>query len=323
MPTIDLSTPPPPPAGLLEALPRRVALTLPELRLVAESAGGAPLPFDPADGPRTATGDDGSSSASSNASALDGRLGVSPAATEDTAYATALASLHDPVTTLARRGLRDADGAVDEGLRGAVGLLATPAVALDLDLSVGGVQAKAWHRQSGDAVATLATVDGIVFELAWFPTSAWPQELARVAAVPEDLSLHASAVPAVADLPYELADAAFEAVRCGRPDLVPVLVGQHAGESVDADGSPFSDAEVASLFAALTTEHRGRLRAMVADVSGGEAAVVGVVSWVLLADGWRALRPHGCDGEHRVEVRRVEPFDLAPDLAPVLAEVTA
>ena len=46
MPTIDLSTPPPPPATLLDGLPRRVTLTLPELRLVAERAGGAPLPFE-------------------------------------------------------------------------------------------------------------------------------------------------------------------------------------------------------------------------------------------------------------------------------------
>ena len=41
LPTIDLATPPPAPAGTLQGLPRRVALTLPELRLLAEKAGGA------------------------------------------------------------------------------------------------------------------------------------------------------------------------------------------------------------------------------------------------------------------------------------------
>ena len=46
MVTIDLTTPPPPPASFLDAMARRVALTLPELRLVAELAGNAPLPFD-------------------------------------------------------------------------------------------------------------------------------------------------------------------------------------------------------------------------------------------------------------------------------------
>jgi len=314
MPIIDLSTPPPPPTGLLEALPRRVSLTLPELRLVAECAGGAPLPFDHPDG-KAPGGESGG--------VLDDRLGLGRGSVEDQAYADALDSLHDPATSLARRGLRSQEGTVDDGLLGAVGLLATPEVALELDLTMDGVRVKAWHRQAGPAVATLATADGIVFELAWFPTDQWPQELARVAAVPDDLSLHHSAVPALVDLPYELADAAAEAVRSGRPDLVPVLVAQHSGAALDATGAPYADADVATALAALSTEHRGRLRALVADVSGSESTLVGVLSWVLLADGWRALRPHQREGVHRVEVRRVEPGDLAPDLAPVLAEVTA
>ena len=46
MVTIDLTTPPPPPTSFIDAMARRLALTLPELRLVAELAGGAPLPFD-------------------------------------------------------------------------------------------------------------------------------------------------------------------------------------------------------------------------------------------------------------------------------------
>ncbi|GAB3762280.1 hypothetical protein FB382_003638 [Nocardioides ginsengisegetis] len=312
MPTIDLGTPPRPTPGLLEALPRRVALTLPELRLVAERAGGAPLPFDPT-APTEPMG----------GNPLDGRLGRGPGSIEDEAYADALDSLHDPDTTLVRRGLCTPDGAVDDGLVGAVGLLATPEVALDLDVAVVGVQAKAWHRQAGGAVATLATVDGIVFELAWFATDQWPHELARVAAVPEDVALHDSAVPVALDLPFELADAAAEAVRSGRSDLLPVLVSQHAGQALDATGTPYADGDVATALAALTTEHRGRLRALVADVSGSDTTVVGVVSWVLLADGWRALHPHTVDGVHRVDLRRVEPFDLASELAPVLAEVTA
>jgi hypothetical protein len=308
MTTIDLSTPPAPPVGLLDALPRRVALTLPELRLVAEKAGGAPLPFavsEPAGG-----------------SALDDRLGESRGSAEDTAYAHAVGALHDPETSLSRRGLMS-DGVVDEGLLGALGLLATPTLALDLDITVGGVQAKAWHRQAGAAVAALATVDGIVFELAWFPTSQWPGELARVAVIPEDLSLHDSSLPPVVDLPYELADAAGEALRTGRSDLVSVLVAQHRGEVTDDQGGEFTDADVTGFLSALTTECRGRLRALVADVSGKTTTTVGVVSWILLADGWRSLRPHQADDAHRVEVRRVQPVDLGAELAAVLAEVTA
>lgn len=306
MPTIDLSTPPPPPDGTLDALPRRASLTLLELRFVAEAAGGAPLPFDVAE--RAA------------AQALEDRLGESRGTVEDQAYADVLGSLHDPRTSLERRGLL-VDGVVDEGLRGAVGLLATPRLALEVDVVADHLQAKAWHRQSGQAVATLSTVDGIVFELAWFPTSSWPAELGRIAVLPEELAVRPSSVPDRADLPYELADAATEALRSSRSDLVDVLAGRHSGEVHDGAGSPLSEAEAGQALAALTNEARGRLRVLVADVSGEETSVVGVVSWVLLADGWRALTPHRVDGMARVDVRKVEPGDLTTDLAPVLAEV--
>lgn len=306
MATVDLSTPHPAPESLLDGLPRRVALTLTELRTVATRAGGAPLPFDVTE-PRTG--------------ALDDRMGQSSGSAEDVAYLAALETLHEPVDSLTRRGLMD-DGQVDPGLAGAVGLLATPSVALDVDVRVGDVLAKAWHREAAGAVSTLATVDGIVFELAWFDSPQWPAELSRVAVVPEDVNLTDSAVPPVVDLPFDLASAAAEAVRTGRADLLSVLVAQHHGRVVDADGVSVPDAEVQTLLAALYAETQGRIRALVTDVASGDAAVVGVVSWVLLADGWRALRPHHHGDEPRVQMRRVEPADLATELAPVLAEVT-
>ncbi len=306
MPTIDLSTPPPPPDGVLDALPRRAALTLPELRLVAEAAGGAPLPFDVAD--------------PAGGAALEDRLGQSRGTVEDQGYRDVLETLHDPHTSLRRRGLLT-DGSVDDGLVGAVGLLATPHLALEFDIVADHVQAKAWHRQAGAAVATLSTVDGIVFELAWFPTALWPSELGRVAVIPEGLSRRESAVPARVDLPYELADAAAEALRSSRAELIPVLTSRHAGEVLDADDTPLSDVDAGRMLAALAAEARGRLRVLAADVSGPETSVVGVVSWVLVADGWRALVPHHSGGAPRVDVRTVEPEDLAADLAPVLAEV--
>jgi hypothetical protein len=307
--TIDLGTPPPPPSGLLDGLPRRVTLTLPELQLVARSAGDAPLPFVLAEPSETGS--------------LEGRLGASRTTTEDQAYAAALASLHDPRASLARRGLL-VDDSVDEGLLGAVGLLATPEVAVDLDVAVagpGGVQVKAWHRQAGEAVAALATCDGVVFELAWYATTAWPAELGRVAVLPEDLALRESAVPAGVDLPYELIDAAAEAVTSGRADLVPVLAARHDGEVLDAGGRTLSHAETVTILGALSSEARGRLRVLVADVTGETTDVVGVRSWVLLADGWRSLRPHLAAGSSRVTVSKVAPSGLAADLAPVLAQV--
>jgi hypothetical protein len=309
MVTIDLTTPPTPPASFLDGTARRLALTLPELRLVADLAGGAPLPFDlqPADATVT------------DAGSLSGRLGASRGSAEDTAYTEALGTLHDPDDTLRRRGLVTDDGA-DPGLLGAVGLLATPRLALDLDVAAGATQVKAWHRQSGGAVASLSTCDGIVFEIAWFPVDQWTVELGRVTAVPEDLPLSASQVPPLLDVPYALADAVGEAIRSGRSDLVPVLVTQ-AGGTVRVGDDVLGEAEASTALSAVHSESRGRLRILAAEVSEGATSSVGVVSWVLLNDGWHSLTPRHDDGA-RVSVRRVEPDDLPTELAPVLAQVS-
>jgi hypothetical protein len=309
MPTIDLgaaSTRPAHSPGLLAALPRRLTLTLPELQVVAERAGSAPLPFDlrnrPADSP------------------LSNRLGRTPALADSAAYAAAVAALHEPEAALSRRGLL-VDGALDEGLAGAIGLLASPAVALDLDVTAGGGRVRAWHRQRAGAVASLATADGIAFELAWFATEAWGRELGRVAVVPPELTDGVSSVPDRVDLPYALVDAAAEAAHSRRGDLVSVLVAEHAADCLGEDGAPLPAFEVVALLDALVGECRGRLRVLAADVTGDRTGIVGVVSWVLLPDGWRALRPRAVDGVERVSAVRVVPADLASELAPVLAEV--
>ena len=281
-------------------------MTLPELQLAAARAGGAPLPFvvtEPA-----------------QSGAFDQRLGASRTSSQDQAYAESLATLHDPAETLTRRGLLAGDE-LDQGLAGALGLLATPRVAVDLDVTIDGARARAWHREADGAVATLATADGLVFELAWFAVTAWGDELARAALLPTDQMLRGTALPDAIDVPFELLDAASEAVRSSRSDLLPVLAARHSGASVDADGRAIGDVELASMLSALIIDTRGRLRALGADVSGDETTVVGVVSWVLLADGWHALRPRREGDDHRVDVRRVEAADLAGDLAFVLSEV--
>lgn len=306
MATIDLTATRPTPGGLLEALPRRVTLTLPELQVIAEFAGGAPLPFDIHE--------------PGGAPPLKSRLGASPGTTEDQAYLAVIEALPDPVQSLTRRGLI-VDGVAAAGVIGAVGLLATPTAALDIDVAVGSSHVKAWHRQAGEAVASLATSDGIVFELAWFSTTAWPNELARIAVLPEDHVLEPSAVPDDLDLPFELADAAVEADHDHRADLLDVLVTQSPDALRDRTGRPVAEATVA--LGAVATEARGRLRVLVADVSRGATAVAGVRSWVLLADGWRSLHPHHETGQARVTLARVSPIDLAADLAPVLAQLAA
>ncbi|WP_436697697.1 hypothetical protein [Nocardioides sp. BYT-33-1] len=312
MPTIDLTGLTPLSAaagsgsdgGALAAAPRRIGLTLVELQHAARLAGGAPLPFDIAE-PQAAD-------------PIQARLGQSPAALDDESFRRAVAALHDPAESLERRGLVTA-GALDPGLAGAIGLLAAPRLALDIDVAMAGVQAKVWHRQEGGAVASLATVDGIVFELGWFATDAWAGELARVAAVSEEVELGRSAVPSYVDLPFELADAAAEASGSGRGDLLSVLAARHGG-AVRTHSGPLSDEAVVGVLSALASEAQGRLRALVADVSGAQVDTVGVVSWTLLADGWRALRPHHEGGVLRLEVQAMAPEDLALLVAPALGE---
>ncbi|HEY9564635.1 MAG TPA: hypothetical protein VIR30_12780, partial [Nocardioides sp.] len=124
------------------------------------------------------------------------------------------------------------------------------------------------------------------------------------------------------DLPYELLDAGGEAVRSGRNDLLGTIVAHHAGSVRDENGGAVLDASVHNLITALVGETRGRLRAMVADIESG-GTVVGVVSWVLLADGWHSLHTRQEGGVNRVAIRRVIATDLAADLGPVLAEVSA
>lgn len=127
MPLVDLGAPPRPPAPGLEALPRRLTLTLPELRHVAGAAGGAPLPFAGRTRP-----------------------------VGEAAYDAVLATLPDPAVSLARRGLSVGD-AVDPGLLGAVGLLASPRVAIDVDVTAGGAmtiqQAKSLRTMMSQTMA--------------------------------------------------------------------------------------------------------------------------------------------------------------------------
>ena len=86
-----------------------------------------------------------------------------------------------------------------------------------------------------------------------------------------------------------------------------------------------AEADVAGLLQTLSRETRGRLRALVARVGDRTPGVVGVVSWLLLSDGWHALETQSGVGSDTpvVRVRAVEASELAGALAPVIAEVTA
>ncbi|MBO0842303.1 MAG: hypothetical protein J2O46_03900 [Nocardioides sp.] len=288
MTTIDLGPAPNPGSEPWAGVPRRVGLTLPELTSACTQIG-APLPFE-----ALPQRDDG----------LQSRLGVTREGTEDEALARTLTGYGDGEASLRRRDLLG--DSLDSGIAGALGLLATPEIVVDVDVVVDGVRAHAWHRQQGDAAASLATVDGLVFELSWYPARSWAAELGRVATLPSETVRRTSRVPDHLEVPYAVADAVLEAIRTGRADLIPTLTS--------------GDSTLAEALTAVAEETHGRLRAVVATAGDPETSPIGIVSWTLVADGWRALRTTSGD-ELLLTMTSVEPSELAADLAPVLAEV--
>ena len=227
--------------------------------------------------------------------------------------------------SLSRRGLLVGgpdDGVVEEGLLGAIGLLATPTVAVDLDVVAGPVQVKSWHRQSGGAVAALSTQDGLVFELAWFPTWAWAAELARAAVVPEDLPLHDSVVPDLVERPSRAGRrrdrgrphpphgprprAGGAASRCGHRRLRPHAHRRRGGPGAHRAGHR----------GARPAARAGRRRVRRRDQHGRRGG--------LDTGRGRVARPPRAPRRRRAAARGGpgDPEDLAAELAPVLAEVS-
>ena len=93
----------------------------------------------------------------------------------------------------------------------------------------------------------------------------------------------------------------------GRPELLAELVARH-----DAAG-------VAAQVRLLHGAARGRLLVTVAGVRRDGRRTLGLLSWVLLPDGWRELVPAGGGAEPVVAVDRVAPTDLGSRVALLVA----
>ena len=126
----------------------------------------------------------------------------------------------------------------------------------------------------------------------------WPHELAALCDVP--VPGHAPTPPGDGpDLPWEILVGSGRALADGRADLYDELVAR-ADDPVRAQ---------------LGLLHRGTL---------GRLRVVGVIpsrrrvgwlSWVLVADGWRALTPYAASGVAMVRLERRRRDDLATEVA--------
>lgn len=319
----------------------RTGVTLPEL-LHLGARSGVVLPISPGPDPDAR---------------LDRRLGggVGDGAS---ALEELLAAFPDPVTTLRQRGLlappetdpdapaEDAPGKDAPAAKGGDGLVLAPwlagslrvlgeaEVSVDLDLAFEGARVRSWHHAASDLLATVSTADGSVFELTLLPLRTWHRELERAATPPVvdtgtpgrlgHPSPHGTRLPELPDglqVPLELLNAGCDALEQGRDDVLAELLHRHAGRSRLAGGARADDDLVALCLRRLARP-AGRLRALVtARPTTPRAPAAGVLSWVLLDDGWRQLQPVGTADDPQVRLDRRAPTDLGTALSPLLAEV--
>ena len=193
--------------------------------------------------------------------------------------------------------------------------MSAPDVTCVVDVSVrrheipgGWVQVRSRQELRGGRV-TAVTSAGSRAELAWWGVDEWSARLARVADVP----VPEGPVPPAADVvvPLDVLLGAGEAVRTQRPDVLDELVRRAA---------PTDPTELREQLVRLHTAVVGRLLAVVA-ARDGRTARAGWVSWLLFADGWRALTPLRRHGGPAVRLTPAGPLDLGRQVAAQVALV--
>ena len=292
--TMDGSPAPAP--SMMSRLPRRLALPVADLEALAARAG-TPLPWH------------------GDAAALPCRL--ARALGDDRPAGPAAAPDAGVLDTL---GLLTPAGAPVAELAAALAVFATPEVAVRLDLGVrrpeaprGVARFTGWHHHRAGRVTALSTCGGPEVELAWFADDHWPRELEHLVTVPAD---HGPAPDTDLTLPFELLLGSAAAVRQQRPPVLAELLARHPMSGPDR--TPLRATAAAEQVRLLHTVERGRLRVTV--VGRGEGArTLGLVTWVLYADGWRALVPATADGVAVVHVVSTDPGALGATVARLVA----
>jgi hypothetical protein len=192
-------------------------------------------------------------------------------------------------------------------------------VTLDLAVRLGPgrvARLRARHGVRGEQVTAVSTALSGVVEIARLDLHAWQAELARaVAATPSGAGLP----PPASDLllPWDLLVGTGAARERHRLEVYDVLVARAVGSCRVGDRA----LDLAGCHDQLRRLHgaTGRMRAV--GVGPGSRPRVGWVSWLLVADGWRALTPTARDRRPMVRVEPRRPTDLAVDAARWLAAV--
>lgn len=217
-----------------------------------------------------------------------------------------------PGQELTRHGLLDEDGVLPEVVF-AMELLHAPAVLIEVDVAVrrgsSHAQLRSWQRWRDGRVASVSTAGGAV-ELGWWADDLWQPELARTV----DVTVPRHPVEPPADdlrLPHDVLLGAGEALRQDRSDVVAELASR-----TDCGADQVWRLHTAAL---------GRMRTVVAGAGRSGDRKAGVVSWMLYADGWRALTPYvgsgAAEGVPMVRVHRVPPAQLGVEVAGLVTRV--
>ena len=218
--------------------------------------------------------------------------------------------------------LQDPSGALIPEAARALAVLGAPQVAVDADLAVrtsaGDERLHSWQRWYDGHVTALSTALHDSVELGWWRHEHWQAELARLVSVTRPA--HAPEPPArELTLPYDLLLGGGAALRDRRPDVFEELVSREA-DAVRVGGEPAGRAGAAEQVRLLELSAIGRLQVVVAGAPGGRRTT-GWLSWLLFADGWRALVPYDDGARAMVRVSARHPLDLGVEVARLVAEV--
>jgi hypothetical protein len=176
-------------------------------------------------------------------------------------------------------------------------------VSVRRDASSGGWFQVHSRQELRGGLVTAVTSAGSRAEAACWPVETWAARLARLADVPVPTA--PDPPEAEVEVPLDVLLGAGEALRTQRPDVLDELLRRAATTDPTA---------LREQIVRLHTAVVGRLLAVVAARDGGTARA-GWVSWLLFADGWRALTPVRRHGGPAVRLTRAGPLDLGRQVA--------